>query len=713
MNILEYALDVNKTKEEIMELCKRLDISIENEETILSDDDITLLDNEIQQMEDYIISDDEDNYNEVDTDEYDYELDEKVEKIISDEKIDIDNHRKKEKVKTRVDMKENNKNNFKSMRKEMYKHREKLQSNENQDDNVIVYKTNMTVTDLSNLLNVNPLDLIKKLMKLGIMANVNYPLSYDIAELLVIDYDKVLKNEENVDISNFENYDLVEDEKDLMPRPPVVTIMGHVDHGKTSLLDAIRQTDVVSGEAGGITQAIGAYQVELNGKKITFIDTPGHEAFTEMRARGASITDIVVIIVAADDGVMPQTKEAIDHAKAAKVPIIVAINKIDKPNANVDKIMTELVENGLTPEEWGGDILVNKISAKTKEGIDSLLENILLVSEMNDLKANPSRYAAGTVIESRLDKKIGTVVSLLVQSGTLRLGDPIVVGSSYGKVRTLKNDKGIDIVEALPSMPVEVTGLNETPSAGDKFMAFETEKQAKSIALQRKNRKRESDTNRSGMTLDDLFGAIQSGAKEISVILKTDVNGSLEAIKQSLNKIDVEGVKVNVIRGGVGTITESDITLANASNAIIIGFNVRPSAKTMDFAKDYNVEIKLYDIIYKMIEDIENSMKGLLEPVYEEVITGHAEIRQIFKFSKVGNIAGSHVTDGIIKNGSKARLIRDGIVLYTGNIKSVQREKDQVKEVKKDMDCGITLENYQDIKEGDIIETYDLNEVKR
>lgn len=713
MNILEYALDVNKTKEEIMELCKRLDISIENEETILSDDDITLLDNEIQQMEDYIISDDEDNYNEVDTDEYDYELDEKVEKIISDEKIDIDNHRKKEKVKTRVDMKENNKNNFKSMRKEMYKHREKLQSNENQDDNVIVYKTNMTVTDLSNLLNVNPLDLIKKLMKLGIMANVNYPLSYDIAELLVIDYDKVLKNEENVDISNFENYDLVEDEKDLMPRPPVVTIMGHVDHGKTSLLDAIRQTDVVSGEAGGITQAIGAYQVELNGKKITFIDTPGHEAFTEMRARGASITDIVVIIVAADDGVMPQTKEAIDHAKAAKVPIIVAINKIDKPNANVDKIMTELVENGLTPEEWGGDILVNKISAKTKEGIDSLLENILLVSEMNDLKANPSRYAAGTVIESRLDKKIGTVVSLLVQSGTLRLGDPIVVGSSYGKVRTLKNDKGIDIVEALPSMPVEVTGLNETPSAGDKFMAFETEKQAKSIALQRKNRKRESDTNRSGMTLDDLFGAIQSGAKEISVILKTDVNGSLEAIKQSLNKIEVEGVKVNVIRGGVGTITESDITLANASNAIIIGFNVRPSAKTMDFAKDYNVEIKLYDIIYKMIEDIENSMKGLLEPVYEEVITGHAEIRQIFKFSKVGNIAGSHVTDGIIKNGSKARLIRDGIVLYTGNIKSVQREKDQVKEVKKDMDCGITLENYQDIKEGDIIETYDLNEVKR
>ena len=711
MNILEYALDVNKTKEEILELCKRLDISASNDDDILSDDDITLLDNEIQQMEDYIVKEEDTSVDEVE-DDYDYELDEKVEKLISDEKIDVDNHKKKEKVKTKVDMKESN-NNFKSMRKEMYKHREKLQSNESKDENVIVYKANMTVSDLASELGVNPLDLIKKLMKLGIMANVNYSLTNDIAELLVIDYDKVLKNEENVDISNFENYDMESDEKDLVPRPPVVTIMGHVDHGKTSLLDAIRKTDVVSGEAGGITQAIGAYQVELNGKKITFIDTPGHEAFTQMRARGASITDIVIIIVAADDGVMPQTKEAIDHAKAAGVPIIVAINKIDVANANIDRVMTELVENGLTPEEWGGDILVNKISAKTKEGIDGLLENILLVSEMNDLKANPSRYASGTVIESKLDKKIGTVVSLLVQNGTLRLGDPIVVGESFGKVRTLKNDKGVDIVEAPPSMPVEVTGLNETPSAGDKFMAFETEKQAKSIALQRKNRKREKDTNRSGMTLDDLFGAIKSGAKEIAVILKTDVNGSLEAIKQSLSKIDVEGVKVNVIRGGVGTITESDITLANASNAIIIGFNVRPNAKTMDFAKDYNVEIKLYDIIYKMIEDIENSMKGLLEPVYEETVTGHAEIRQIFKFSKVGNIAGSHVTDGVIKNGSKARLIRDGIVLYTGSIKSVQREKDQVKEVKKDMDCGITLENYQDIKENDVIETYDLNEIKR
>ena len=708
MNILEYSIDVDKNIDDIFKLCDKLGIAYENQDSVLSDDDITLLDNEIANGEEEI--DNSDSFD----DELDEDLfDEKVEQIISDKKINIDNHQHKEKLKSKQDRIENGKNNFRSMRKEMYKHREKLQSNDTKDDNIVVYKSNMTVTDLATTLGISPLELIKKLMKLGIMANVNYSLSYDMAELLVIDYDKVLKTEENVDISNFENFDLVENEDDLITRPPVVTIMGHVDHGKTSLLDAIRKTDVVSGEAGGITQAIGAYQVELDGKKITFIDTPGHEAFTEMRARGASITDVVVIIVAANDGVMPQTKEAIDHAKAAKVPIIVAVNKIDLPDANVDRVLTDLVENGLTPEEWGGDILVNRISAKTGEGIDSLLENILLVSEMNELKANPSRYAAGTVIESRLDKQIGTVVSLLVQNGTLRLGDPIVVGTSYGKVRTLKNDKGQDIVEAAPSTPVEVTGLNETPSAGDKFMAFETEKQAKSIAEQRKKRSREEDTNRSGMTLDDLFGAIKSGMKEISVVLKADVNGSLEAIKQSLNKIDVEGVKVNIIRGGVGTITESDIVLANASNAIIIGFNVRPNYKTVEFAKDHNVEIRLYDIIYKMIEDIESSMKGMLEPEFEEIITGHAEIRQIFKFSKIGNIAGSHVTDGVIKNLSKARLIRDGIVLYTGSIKSVQREKDQVKEVKKDMDCGITLENYQDIKEGDIIETFDLVEVKR
>lgn len=701
MSILEYSIDVNKSVDEIMRLCKKLDIPCYDEEVMLTEDDIILLDNEIQDSEDYIALEED-------------ILEEKVENIISGSNINIDTNNKKEKLKSKKDRVENNKANFQKERKKIYKHREKLQSNENEElAEKIIYKDDMSVAELASALEVSSTEIIKKLMKLGVMANINYPLSYEVAELLVIDYGKEITKAENVDISNFENYELNEKAEDLVNRPPVVTIMGHVDHGKTSLLDAIRKTDVVSGEAGGITQAIGAYQVELDGKKITFIDTPGHEAFTEMRARGASVTDVVVIIVAADDGVMPQTKEAIDHARAAQVPIIVAINKIDKPAANVEKILTELTEYGLTPEEWGGDTIINRISAKTHEGIKELLENILLVSEMAELKANPARYAIGTVIESRLDKKIGTIATVLVQNGTLRLGDPVVVGTSFGKVRTLKNDKGQDVIEALPATPVEITGLSEVPSAGDKFMSFETEKQAKAIAEQRKNRAREKDTNRSGMTLEDLFGAIKSGIKEINVVLKTDVNGSLEAIKQSLAKIEVEDVRVKVILGGVGTITESDIVLANASNAIIIGFNVRPNSKTLDLAKEYNVDVKLYDIIYKMIEDIEASMKGMLEPIYEEVVIGHAEIRQIFKFSKVGNIAGSHVVDGTVKNGSNARLVRDGIVLYNGKIKSIQREKDQVKEVKKGMDCGITLENYQDIKENDIIEVYELNEIKR
>ena len=708
MSIEDYALELGIDSSEVIKKLKELGYKYNNKEDILDDEAIIMLDQEIGDL-----SSEENNLTEELADKF--EMEDRAEEAALAYNIELDEEVKvKEKIKKKDSVKAQKDEDLVLKKKNIYKNKTKLQSNkETVESNVVLYKEGMSVADLAASLGVTATDLVKKLIEMGLMISSSQAISFEDASIIVLDYGKELVKEETTDISNFEEYVITDKEEDLESRPAVVTIMGHVDHGKTTLLDYIRNSHVASGEAGGITQAIGAYQVEKNGKKITFIDTPGHAAFTEMRARGASVTDIVIIIVAADDGVMPQTEEAIDHAKAAGVPIIVAINKIDVANANIDRVMTELVENGLTPEEWGGDILVNKISAKTKEGIDGLLENILLVSEMNDLKANPSRYASGTVIESKLDKKIGTVVSLLVQNGTLRLGDPIVVGESFGKVRTLKNDKGVDIVEAPPSMPVEVTGLNETPSAGDKFMAFETEKQAKSIALQRKNRKREKDTNRSGMTLDDLFGAIKSGAKEIAVILKTDVNGSLEAIKQSLSKIDVEGVKVNVIRGGVGTITESDITLANASNAIIIGFNVRPNAKTMDFAKDYNVEIKLYDIIYKMIEDIENSMKGLLEPVYEEIVTGHAEIRQIFKFSKVGNIAGSHVTDGVIKNGSKARLIRDGIVLYTGSIKSVQREKDQVKEVKKDMDCGITLENYQDIKENDVIETYDLNEIKR
>ena len=707
MSVLEYAQDVNKTVEEIFKLCEKLNISVNSEEDLLSDEDITILDNEIQDNEDYVV---DENYEDNDYD--DDEFFEKVESLAANTKIV--NEKQKTKIKNKKQPQNDSNEDYLKDKKEIYKHREKLMANTNEiDDSVVLYKDNMTVKELADNLGVASSELVKKLMGLGIMASLNNSLTFEVAEILVLEYDKTLKQEETADISNFEMYEIVDSEKDLVERPPVVTIMGHVDHGKTSLLDAIRETNVVSGEAGGITQAIGAYQVVCNNKKITFIDTPGHEAFTEMRARGASVTDVVIIIVAADDGVMPQTKEAIDHAKAANVPIIVAINKMDKPDANPDRVLTELVEYGLTPEEWGGDTIICKISAKTKDGIPELLENILLVSEMGELKANPSRYATGTVIESKLDKQVGSIATLLIQNGTLRLGDPIVVGTSVGKIRTLKNDKGQDIIEALPSTPVEITGLDNPPMAGDKFMAFETEKQAKQIVEERRLRAREQDTNRTGMTLEDLFGKIKEGIREINVILKADVNGSQEAVKKSLERIEVEDVRVKVIRSGVGTITESDITLAKASNAIIIGFNVRPSSKTTEVAKDNGVEIRLYNIIYKVVEDMEAAMKGMLDPVYEEKITGEAEIRQIFKFSKVGNIAGSHVTSGAIKQNSEARLIRDGVVLYTGKIKSIQREKDQAKEVAKGYDCGITLENYQDIKEGDIIETFEMVEIKR
>ena len=715
MTLLEYAEDVSKSVEEIIKLCEKLGINKTNEDDLLEQDEITMLDSELANVEiessEEIEENSSDNSEESNYDDDD-ELFEKVESLAQDTKMV--NEKQKTKIKPKKQVNQNNQDEFLKDKKEIYKHREKLMTNEATiDDNVVLYKENMTVKDLADALNINSTEIIKKLMGLGVMANLNQPLAFDVCEMIVVDYDKTLKNEETQDISNFESFEIIDDPKDLEERPPVVTIMGHVDHGKTSLLDYIRKSNVASGEAGGITQAIGAYQVEVNGKKITFIDTPGHEAFTEMRARGAAVTDIVIIIVAADDGVMPQTKEAIDHAKAANVPIIVAVNKIDKPGADPDKVLTELASYGITPEDWGGDTIVSKISAKTGEGIPELLDNILLVSEMAELKANPRRYATGAVIESRLDKQIGSVATLLIQNGTLRLGDPIVVGTSFGKIRTLKNDKGQDIVEALPSTPVEITGLNEPPQAGDKFMAFESEKQAKSIAEERKIRAKDADSNFSGMTLDDLFGRIKEGIREINVILKTDVNGSCEAVKNSLEKISVEDVRVKVIRAGVGTITESDITLAKASNAIIIGFNVRPNAKTMENAKENGIEIRLYDIIYKVVEDMEAAMKGMLDPEYEEKITGTLEIRQIFKFSKVGNIAGCHVLDGKVTSNSNVRLIRDGVVVYTGKISTIQHEKDQVKEVSKGMDCGITLENYQDIKEQDIIEAYELIEIKR
>ena len=695
MSVLEYALDINKSVDDVISKLNYLGYDITNEND--------LLDQEIIVKLDYAFKED-------DVDEaIDEDLNFQVESI---KNIDVDNTVKKQKLKKKDTR--NNKDDYAKQKKKMYKNKEKLTSNKKEeDDSIVLYKKDMTVNDLADTLKVNVADIIKKAMVLGVMININSPIDYDTAELICIDYNKTLKREETEDISNFEEFEINDKESDLIPRPPVVTIMGHVDHGKTTLLDTIRKSDVTSHESGGITQAIGAYQVSHNGKQITFIDTPGHAAFTQMRARGASITDIVVIIVAADDGVMPQTKEAIDHAKAANVPILVAINKIDKPDANPDRVMTELVEAGLTPEEWGGDTIYTKISALTGEGIKELLENILLVSEMSELKANPNRYASGTVIESKLDKNVGSVVTLLIQNGTLRIGDPIVCGSAYGKVRTLKNDRGINKVSASPSMPVTVTGLNKVPSAGDKFMAFETINEAKNISIKREKNEKEKSSQNKNINLDDLFSKIQSGIKEINVVLKTDVKGSEEAVKSSLQKIEVDGTKINIIRSGVGTITESDIVLAQASNAIIIGFNVRPNNKTVELAKEYGIDIRLYNVIYKVIEEMESAMKGLLDPVYEEKVLGHAEIRKIFKFSKIGNIAGSYVQDGIIKQKEKTRLIRDGIVIYEGEINSIQREKDSVKEVKAGFECGITLENYSDIKEGDIIECYENVEVER
>lgn len=699
MTVKEYALDVGKTVEEILKKCIDLDIKVNDEEDLLEEDDIIMLDNasfdEQEALEDL--------------------AEDLAQDFVKKEKINTEGNSKKKQKKKNTQNLANQKNILAGQKKEMYKNKEKLMSNQNDlSEKIVLYKEGMTVKELAERLGVNPAEVIKKLFMLGIMANVNNSISFENAEIVVVDYNKELKHEEQADISNFEEYEVVDHEEDLKERPAVVTIMGHVDHGKTTLLDTIRKTNVAGGEAGGITQAISAYQIKYNGKPITFIDTPGHAAFTEMRARGASITDIVIIIVAADDGVMPQTKEAIDHAKAAGVPIMVAINKIDKPGANPERVMTELTEYGLTPDTWGGDTVYNQISAINGTGIDELLENILLVAEMNEYKANPNRYAIGSVIESRLDKHVGPIVTLLIQNGTLRLGDPIVVGTSYGKVRTLRNDCGKEIMEATPSTPVEITGLNDTPQAGDKFMAFESEKQARNIGEQRRTAQKLRDNKSSeAVTLDDLFAKINDGLREINVIIKADVNGSSEAVKNSLEKIEVEDVRVKVIRSSVGAITESDIVLAKASNAIIIGFNVRPTNSIRDYAKENGVEIRLYDIIYKAVEEIEAAMKGMLEPVYEEKITGTAEVRQLFKFSKVGIIAGSYVTDGVIKRDSKARIIRDGIVIYDGNINSIQREKDSVKEVKKGLECGITIENYSDIKVGDIIEGYEMVEKER
>ena len=696
MSVREYAEDINQNVSLVLTKCLELDIDVKTEEDLLDEEAIIMLDNSFDEISEEA-------------------EDEEIEEEVALEEREMKSVKADKKKPTKLSKKLDNKKTLAQKKKAMYKSKEKLQSNAPvENENVVLYKENMTIAELAKAMGVAASEIIKKLFSLGLMVNINSPISFENAEIIVLDYGKDLKKEESANVANFEEFEVNDKEEDLVSRPPVVTIMGHVDHGKTTLLDAIRKTNVAEGEAGGITQAISAYQVKYNDKLITFIDTPGHAAFTEMRARGASITDIVIIIVAADDGVMPQTREAIDHAKAAGVPIIVAINKMDKPGANPDKVMNEMAEAGLMPEEWGGDIIFTKLSALTGEGVGDLLENILLIADINNYRANPNRYAMGTVVESRLNKHVGPVVTVLVQNGTLRLGDPIVVGTAFGKVRTLRNDKGEEITSALPSQPVEITGLNEVPSAGDRFMSFATEKEAKNIASIRKDQVRIRENKaKSTVSLDDLFAKIGEGLKEINVIIKADVNGSAEAVKNSLQKIEVDGVKINVIRSTVGGITESDIVLANASNALIIGFNVRPSKVIDDKAKEEGVEIRFYNIIYKAVEEMEAAMKGMLDPEFEEKILGNAEIRQIFKFSKVGNIAGCSVSDGIIKRDSEARVIRDGVVVYDGKIGSLQHEKDSVKEVKKGYECGITIEGFNDIKVGDVIECYEMVEVQR
>ena len=581
-------------------------------------------------------------------------------------------------------------------------------------DGVIPYEEGITVGELAEKLGQTPANVIKVLFLLGTMVTINSSLNDEQVELICLEYGCECEKHVPVDEVNFENIEVVDDEADLQPRCPVVTIMGHVDHGKTTLLDTIRKSAVVDGEFGGITQHIGAYQVEVNGKKVTFLDTPGHEAFTAMRARGSQVTDIVIIVVA-DDGVMPQTKEAIDHAKAAGVPIVVAINKIDKEGADPERIKAEMAEEGLLPEEWGGDTVYCEISAKKKIGIEELLETLTVVAELADLKANPNRYAYGSVVEGKLDKGRGAVATLLVENGTLRASDPIVVGAAYGRVRQMLDDKGRVIKEALPGTPVEITGLNEVPVAGDKFMVFETEKQARSVGETRMKAKIEKDRNSgAALSLDDLYSQIKEGQIiDLNIIVKADVQGTAEAVKASLEKIDVDGVRVNVIRSTVGAISESDVILASASQAIIYGFNVRPDAKVRNKAEEENVEIRLHNVIYKMVEEIETAMKGMLAPEYHEVITGQAEIRQVIKASKIGNIAGCYVTDGSIKRNCGIRLIRDGIVIYEGKLASLRRFKDDVKEVNAGFECGLNIENYNDIKEGDIIEGYVMEEVEK
>ena len=683
IRVHEYAKKHNISSKDLMTKLKEMNIEVSNHMTMLDDEVVNKLDNEYQAEKPSV------------ADEFEVE-----EKVVRSKK---NSNKKKKKGKGNEDK-----------RQENFAGRQQTQTVETPDK--ITFSGSLTVGDLAKKLSKEPSEIIKKLFMLGIMATINQDLDKDTIELIANDYGIEVEEEVIVSETEFETFiDEQDDEENLKERPAVVSIMGHDDHGKTTLLDSIRNSKVTAGEAGGITQHIGAYQVEVNDKKITFLDTPGHAAFTTMRARGAQVTDITILVVAADDGVMPQTVEAINHAKAAGVPIIVAVNKMDKPAANPDRVMQELTEYELVPEAWGGDTIFVPISAIQGEGIDNLLEMILLVSEVEEYKANPNRYATGTVIEAQLDKGKGTIATLLVQNGTLRVGDPIVVGTTFGRVRAMVSDIGRRVKVAGPSTPVEITGLNEVPQAGDRFMAFADEKKARQIGESRAQEALLAQRGeKSKLSLEDLFQQIQEGdVKEINLIVKADVQGSVEAMAASLRKIDVEGVKVKIIHTGVGAITESDIILASASNAIVIGFNVRPDVNAKRTAELENVDIRLHRIIYKVIEEIEAAMQGMLDPEFEEKVIGQAEVRQTFKVTKVGTIAGCYVTDGKITRDSGVRIIRDGVVIYEGQLDTLKRFKDDVKEVAQNYECGITIEKYNDLKEGDIIEAYIMEEVKR
>ncbi|MCI6190143.1 MAG: translation initiation factor IF-2 [Clostridium sp.] len=687
IRVYELAKELNISSKKLIEmLMEEFNVEVKNHMSVIEDEDAELIKEFLTGVDTEELKDDNDDKKKSIVDEYEDILSEEVNK----------GNKKKKKTKKQIAA-------------------EKAKAEQEFAENTILeIGETITVKELADMLKKPYADVIKNLMFLGIMAAVNQEIDYNTAEKLCEKYEIMCEKKE--ESSELETLNVEEeDDENLVKRPPIVTVMGHVDHGKTSLLDAIRKTKVIDSEAGGITQHIGAYTVTINGEKITFLDTPGHEAFTAMRARGAQITDIVILVVAADDGIMPQTKEAISHCKAANVPIVVAINKIDKPGANIDRVKQELTEYGLVSEDWGGDTICVPVSAKKGINLDQLLEMVLLTAEMLELKANPNRKAMGTVIEAKLDKGRGAVASLLVQSGTLSVGDSILVGSTYGRIRAMFNDDGKKIKSAGPSMPVEILGLSEVPAAGDRFNEVKDEKTARDMAEKRKEKlKIETLNSNHRVSLEDLYNQIREGkVKELAIIVKADVQGSVEAIKQSLEKLSTDDVKVRVIHGGVGAITETDVTLATASNAIIIGFNVRPDGNASALAEKEEVEIKTYRIIYDAIEDVKSAMIGMLEPEYREVILGKAEIRETYKISNVGTIAGCYVLDGKIVRNSEVRIIREGVVVFEGVLASLKRFKDDVKEVASGYECGLSVDRFNDIKVGDIIEAFKMEAIIR